>query len=199
MLDNKGYEVLSVRPDNAVFDAIKKMADRDVGSVVLIDEGKPVGIFTERHYARTVSIEGRASPTTRVGDIVETRDACAWLEQTVEECMAVMTEQRIRRLPVLHHKKLVSLISIGDLVKSKIADQEFTIEQLVNYVRGWIVKPVSREQSVNRNAPRDRPAGKTAQRWPLRALRSVHRRVLASLWARRRPGVLFRRSTWNCM
>jgi CBS domain-containing protein len=136
VLDKKGHEVLSVRPDNSVFEAIKKMADRDVGSVVVIDDGKPVGIFTERHYARKVFLEGRASPTTRVGDIMETRVACARPEQTVEECMAVMTEKRIRHLPVLHHKKLVGLISIGDLVKSKIADQEFTIEQLVDYVRG---------------------------------------------------------------
>jgi CBS domain-containing protein len=136
VLDKKGHEVLSVRPDNSVFDAIKKMADRNVGSVVVIDGGKPVGIFTERHYARKVFLEGRASPTTRVGDIMETRVACAWPEQTVDECMAVMTEKRVRHLPVLHHKKLVGLISIGDLVKSKIADQEFAIEQLVDYVRG---------------------------------------------------------------
>ncbi len=136
VLDKKGHEVLSVSPDNSVFDAIKEMADRDVGSVVVIDDGKPVGIFTERHYARKVFLEGRASPTTRVGDIMETRVACARPEQTVEECMAVMTEKRVRHLPVLHHKKLVGLISIGDLVKSKIADQEFTIEQLVDYVRG---------------------------------------------------------------
>lgn len=136
VLDKKGHEVLSVRPDNAVFDAIKTMADKDVGSVVVIDDGKPVGIFTERHYARKVFLEGRASPTTRVGDVMETRVACAWPEQTVDECMAVMTEKRVRHLPVLRHKKLVGVISIGDLVKSKIADQEFAIEQLVDYVRG---------------------------------------------------------------
>ena len=136
MLDNKGYEVLSARPDNAVLDAIKKMADKAVGSVVLIDGGKPVGIFTERHHARTVFLEGRASPTTRVGDVMETRVACARPEQTVDECMAVMTDKRVRHLPVLHNKKLVGLISIGDQVKSKIADQEFTIEQPADYVCG---------------------------------------------------------------
>ena len=136
VLDKKGHEVLSVGPDNSVFDAIKTMADKDVGSVVVIDDGKPAGIFTERHYARKVFLEGRASPTTRVGDVMETRVVCAWPEQTVDECMAVMTEKRVRHLPVLHHKKLVGVISIGDLVKSKIADQEFAIEQLVDYVRG---------------------------------------------------------------
>jgi len=128
---------LSVRPDNSVFDAIKKMADEDVGSVVVIDgDGKLAGIFTERHYARKVFLEGRASPTTLVGDVMERRVACARPEQTVDECMAVMTGKRVRHLPVLNHKKLVGLISIGDLVESKIADQEFTIEQLVEYVRG---------------------------------------------------------------
>ena len=136
VLDKKGHEVLSVGPDNSVFDAIKTMADKDVGSVVVIDDGKPAGIFTERHYARKVFLEGRASPTTCVGDVMETRVVCAWPEQTVDECMAVMTEKRVRHLPVLHHKKLVGVISIGDLVKSKIADQEFAIEQLVDYVRG---------------------------------------------------------------
>jgi CBS domain-containing protein len=136
VLDKKGHEVLSVRPDNAVIDAIKTMADKNVGSVVVIEDGKPVGIFTERHYARKVFLKGRASPTTRVGDVMETRVACAWPEQTVDECMAVMTEKRVRHLPVLRHKKLVGVISIGDLVKSKIADQEFAIEQLVDYVRG---------------------------------------------------------------
>jgi CBS domain-containing protein len=108
----------------------------NVGSVVVIDDGKPVGIFTERHYARKVFLAGKDSPTTRVGDVMETRVACTRPEQTIDECMAVMTGKRVRHLPVLHHKKLVGLISIGDLVKSKIADQEFTIEQLADYVRG---------------------------------------------------------------
>ena len=136
VLDKKGHEVLSVRPDDSVFDAIKKMADRNVGSLVVIDGGKPVGIFTERHYARKVFLEGRASPTTRVGDVMETRVACARPEQTVEVCMAVMTEKRVRHLPVLHQKEMVGLVSIGDLVKSKIADQALTIEQLEDYIHG---------------------------------------------------------------
>ncbi len=136
VLDKKGHEVLSVGPDNSVFDAIKKMADRDVGSVVVIDDGKPVGIFTERHYARKVFLEGKASPTTRVGDVMETRVVCARPEQTVEVCMAVMTEKRVRHLPVLHQKEMVGLVSIGDLVKSKIADQALTIEQLEDYIHG---------------------------------------------------------------
>jgi CBS domain-containing protein len=107
-----------------------------VGALVVIEDRKPVGIFTERHYARNVFLKGRRSPTTSIRDIMNTRIVCATPEQTIEECMAVMTDKRIRHLPVLDHGKLVGIVSIGDLVKSKIADQEFTIEQLVHYIHG---------------------------------------------------------------
>jgi len=136
LLDKKGREVLSVNPDDTVFDAIKKMADKNVGSVVVIEDDKPVGIFTEREYARNVILKGRSSPMTPIRDVMERRVICARPEQTVEECMAVMTDKRVRHLPVLERKKLVGIVSIGDLVKSKIADQQFTIERLVEYVRG---------------------------------------------------------------
>ncbi|MDH3230483.1 MAG: CBS domain-containing protein [Alphaproteobacteria bacterium] len=136
LLDKKGHEVLSVHPDDTVFDAIKKMADNDVGSVVVIEDDRPAGIFTERQYARNVILKGRSSPMTSVRDVMEKRVVCVHPRQTVDECMAVMTDKRIRHLPVLDHKKLVGIVSIGDLVKSKIADQEFTIERLVEYVRG---------------------------------------------------------------
>ncbi len=136
LLDKKGHEVLSVHPDDTVFDAIKTMAENDVGSVVVIEDDKPAGIFTERQYARNVILKGRSSPTTSVRDVMEKRVICVHPRQTVEECMAVMTDKRIRHLPVLERKKLVGIVSIGDLVKSKIADQEFTIERLVEYVRG---------------------------------------------------------------
>ena len=136
LLDKKGHEVLSVHPDDPVVDAIRMMAERNVGSVVVIEDGKPVGIFTERHYARKVFLKGRASPTTLIGDVMETRVACARLEQTIEECMAVMTEKRVRHLPVMHQNELVGIVSIGDLVKSKIADQALTIERLEDYIHG---------------------------------------------------------------
>ena len=136
LLDKKGREVWSVHPDDTVFDAIKKMADEDVGSVVVVDDGNAVGIFTERHYARNVFLKGKTSPTTLVGDVMERQVVCVRPEETVEECMAVMTEKRVRHLPVMHQGKLAGILSIGDLVKSKIADQEFTIEQLVDYVHG---------------------------------------------------------------
>ncbi len=136
LLKKKGHDVLSVSPNDTVFDAIKKMADNNVGAVVVIEDGELVGIFTERQYARNVILKGRASPTTPTRDVMETRVVCARPDQTVEECMAVMTDKRVRHLPVVDRKKLVGIISIGDLVKSKIADQEFIIERLVEYVRG---------------------------------------------------------------
>ncbi|GAB4237217.1 MAG: CBS domain-containing protein [Methyloligellaceae bacterium] len=134
LLDQKGHEVLTIAPDATVLDAIRKMADENVGSLVVVEEEKPVGIFTERHYARNVFLKGRSSPQTRVGEIMSTRVVCARPEQTVEEAMAIMTERAVRHLPVLEKKKLVGIVSIGDLVKSIISDQKFVIEQLEDYI-----------------------------------------------------------------
>lgn len=136
LLDNKRRDVLSVSPDDTVFDAIRKMADNNVGAVVVVENGRLVGIFTERQYARNVILKGRSSPTTPTRDVMETEVVCARPDQTVEECMAVMTDKRVRHLPVIEGDDLTGIISIGDLVKSKIADQEFIIERLVEYVRG---------------------------------------------------------------
>ena len=136
LLDQKGPEVLSVGPEDTVFDAIQKMAENDIGSLIVLDDGHLVGIITERHYARNVFLKGRSSPTTNVKDIMTTRVICARPEQSVEECMAVMTEKGVRHLPVLECKKVIGIISIGDLVKSIIEDQKFTIEQLEHYISG---------------------------------------------------------------
>lgn len=135
LLDDKGGDVLTVSPDATVFEAIQAMADRDCGAVVVIDGGKPVGLFTERHYARNVFLQGRASPTTRVRDVMDTEVCYASPSETVEECMAVMTDKRIRHLPVLDDAgNLAGIVSIGDLVRSKIADQQFHIDQLERYI-----------------------------------------------------------------
>ncbi len=136
LLDEKGHDVLSIQPDDSVFDAIQKMANKDVGSLVVIEDDEPVGIFTERLYSRNVFLKGRSSPDTPVRDIMRTHVICARLEQTVEQCMAVMTEKRVRHLPVMDDERLVGIVSIGDLVKSIIADQKFTIEQLEHYIGG---------------------------------------------------------------
>lgn len=136
LLDRKGHEVCAVHPDDSVFDAIKKMADKEIGSLVVLEDEKIVGIITERHYARNVILKGKSSINIPVRDIMTTHVVCTRPDQTVDECMAIMTDQRVRHLPVVHKKQLVGLVSIGDLVKSVIADQKFTIEQLINYIHG---------------------------------------------------------------
>ena len=136
LLGTKGREVLSIGPDASVYDAIKLMADKDVGSLVVMEGTRLAGIFTERHYARNVFLKGRSSPGTSVGDIMERTVICTTLDETVEECMAVMTSRGVRHLPVLEDNAVVGIISIGDLVKSIIDGQKFIIEQLETYITG---------------------------------------------------------------
>ena len=136
LLDRKGDEVVCIHPDATVLDAIAKMADNDIGSVVVVDQGLLVGIVTERHYARNVMLKGKTSPGTRVKEIMEKDVVTARPEQSVEQCMAIMTEQRIRHLPVIDRGRLVGIVSIGDLMKSVIGDQKFDIDQLEHYIQG---------------------------------------------------------------
>jgi len=136
VLAQKGSDVLSIAPDATVHDAIKRMADRDIGSLVVIHHGRLVGIFTERHYARNVFLKGRSSPQTRVGDVMEKCVVCIHPDQRVEEGMALMSDKRVRHLPVIDDGNLLGLVSIGDLVKSIISDREFVIEQLEHYIHG---------------------------------------------------------------
>lgn len=136
LLDKKGHEVFSVSPDDTVYDSIRKMADKNVGSLVVMDGNKLVGIITERHYARNVILKGRASPTTRVRDIMETNVVFVRPDQSVEECMSIMTERLVRHLPVIDQGELAGIVSIGDLVKDTISDQTFVIEQLVQFIHG---------------------------------------------------------------
>ncbi len=136
VLGKKGHEVWSVHPRHSVYDAIKKMSEKNIGSLVVLVDDQIVGIVTERHYARHVILEGRSSAETPVREIMASDVVCVRPDQTIEECMAIMTEKRIRHLPVVEDNRLVGLVSIGDLVKSIIADQKFTIEQLIHYIRG---------------------------------------------------------------
>jgi len=136
LLAQKRRDVLSSRPEDTVYDAIKKMADENVGSLVVIEQGKLVGIITERHYARNVFLKGRSSPQTRVGEIMERKVVCVHPSQSVEECMALMNAKRVRHLPVIDDGTLLGIVSIGDLVKSIISDREFVIEQLEHYIHG---------------------------------------------------------------
>ena len=134
LLNEKGYDVFTVGPGETVFDAIRKMAEKNVGSLVVCEGPKPVGIITERHYARNVFLKGRASPSTLVREIMETQVLFARPDQTVDECMAVMSDKKVRHLPVIDQGKLIGIISIGDLVKNIISDQKFTIEQLTHFI-----------------------------------------------------------------
>ncbi len=136
LLDQKGSKVWCIHPDATVFDAIAKTAEKDIGSLVVMDGEELVGIITERHYARNVVLKSKTSPATPVRDIMERRVIIARPEQSLEQCMALMTEERVRHLPVLEGEKLVGIISIGDLVKSIIGDQKFIIDQLEHYVHG---------------------------------------------------------------
>ena len=136
LLDAKGRHIVSIRPDASVFDAIKLMADNTVGSLVVMDGEELVGIVTERDYARKVIIKGRSSESTRVEEIM-TRDVLTTSSgQTVNECMEMMTERRIRHLPVVEDNRVIAMISIGDLVQAIISDQQEEIEQLEHYISG---------------------------------------------------------------
>ncbi len=134
LLDGKGYQVWTTDPDRSVLDAIKLMAEKGVGALVVVEDGRVVGIVTERDYARKVILEGRSSRETPVREIMTTRVICTHLTNTAEECMAVMTDKRVRHLPVMEDGQLVGIISIGDLVKSIIDHQQFMIEQLESYI-----------------------------------------------------------------
>lgn len=134
LLSLKGHQVWTIEPDCTVFDALELMAREDIGSLVVMEGDQFVGIVTERHYSRKIALMGRTSPNTRVRDIMETNIVVARPDQTVEECMAVMSECRIRHLPIVEGNELVGIISIGDLVKSVIANQKYTIDELVRYI-----------------------------------------------------------------
>lgn len=136
LLDKKGRNVTTISPTETVFRAIEIMAELDIGALVVVENDKPVGIMTERDYARDVILKGRSSRDTAVRDVMVQDFPVARQEDTVEHCMGLMTDKRIRHLPVLDDGRLVGLVSIGDLVKSVIDHQKSTIEQLVGYVRG---------------------------------------------------------------
>jgi CBS domain-containing protein len=126
--------ILSIAPEDSVYNAIKMMADNNVGSLVVMEDDKLVGIITERDYSRKVILKGKSSPKTMVKEIMSTHVICVHPDETVKECMAIMTDKRIRHLPVIVDDKVIGVVSIGDLVKSIISDQQFVIEQLEHYI-----------------------------------------------------------------
>jgi len=136
ILQEKESKLWTIRPDLTVFEALKIMADNNIGALLVMKKNKLCGIFSERDYARKVILQGKSSKDTAVSEIMITSVIYIKPEQSVEDCMALMTDKRIRHLPVLDQDNLIGIISIGDVVKTIISDQEFTIQQLENYISG---------------------------------------------------------------
>jgi CBS domain-containing protein len=134
LLSAKGGQVHSIRPDAKVFEALQLMAQKDVGALVVVDGSRLAGILSERDYARKVILHGKSSQDITVREIMTADVVRVDPERTVEECMSLMTQRRVRHLPVCEGDKLVGLVSIGDLVKEVIAEQEQTIKQLESYI-----------------------------------------------------------------
>ena len=134
VLKRKGSEVWFVTPDQTVYEAIERMADKAVGALLVISDGKLVGIISERDYARKVILKGRSSRTTLVKEIMTSPVICVTSGQAVDQCMDIMTRSRIRHLPIVENEKVLGVISIGDLVKWVVTEQEETIEHLQNYI-----------------------------------------------------------------
>jgi len=134
ILKAKGRDVWTVSSDSTVYDALQEMADKNVGALLVVEDGKLVGVFSERDYARKVILHGKASKDTLVKEIMSTEMFWVRPDETVAGCMELMTNKRIRHLPVLDEGRLVGVISIGDVVKAVISEKEFAIQQLEQYI-----------------------------------------------------------------
>ena len=137
LIESKNKRLAAVAPDQSVLRALEVMAENDVGALLVLDGKRLAGVFSERDYARKVILQGKASKTTKVSEIMTGKVVYVTLNRSVEECMAIMTEKRFRHLPVLDDDhNVVGIISIGDLIKEMISQQKFIIDQLENYITG---------------------------------------------------------------
>ena len=136
ILQEKGHSAWSISPDASVYDALRLMADKDIGALLVVEETRLIGILSERDYARKIILKGKRSQDTQVREIMTEDVVYVSPEQTIEECMALMTAKRVRHLPVLAHDQLLGIISIGDAVKAVISEKEFLIHQLERYIVG---------------------------------------------------------------
>jgi CBS domain-containing protein len=134
LLRYKGAEIVTIDPDAMVYDALALMSRRNIGALLVLEKDRLVGVFSERDYARKVILQGRSSKTTAVREIMSERFVAVKPNTPVDECMGIMTEKRIRHLPVLDGDKLIGVVSIGDVVRAVIDDREFTIQQLERYI-----------------------------------------------------------------
>ena len=138
LLHHKGGAVFSIAPEATVFEAIKLMSDKNIGSLLVMSGGKLVGIFTERDYTRKIALQGKTSRETKVGEIMPRNVISVTPDDSVEECMRLMTENRVRHLPVVEGGQVLGVISIGDLVNWIISTQNAAIEQMEQYIAGGV-------------------------------------------------------------
>jgi CBS domain-containing protein len=136
LLREKGSQVWTIAPQATVYKALELMAAKNVGSLVVVEDGDVMGVFTERDYARKVILQGRSSKTTTVAELMTTDVLYVSPDDTIENCMALMTDKRLRHLPVMENGKLDGVVSIGDIVKVVISEREFTIRELERYITG---------------------------------------------------------------
>ncbi len=136
LLHHKGSGLWSISPEATVFEAIKLMADKNIGALLVLSGDKLVGMFTERDYTRKIALQGKTSKDTRVREVVSREAVSVGLQHSIEECMKLMTEHRVRHLPVMDGDKVVGLVSIGDLVNWIISTQSAQIDQMAQYISG---------------------------------------------------------------
>ncbi len=136
LLNRKGHDFFHVKPETTVFEALQKMADKNVGALMVIDQGKIVGMFSERDYARKIILLGYSSKESRVGDFMTREVICVSPKDTINDCMALMSQKHIRHLPVLDMNEIVGVITIRDTMNAIIRDQRYTIKDLENYILG---------------------------------------------------------------
>ena len=138
ILKDKDGGMLTISPQETVYRALEIMAEKNLGALVVVEGGKVIGLFSERDYARNIVLKGKSSMDTLVKDLMNPTPCCVRPENTINDCMALITEKRTRHLPVLDGEKLIGIVSIGDVVKQYIVDKEFTIKQLENYIAGGL-------------------------------------------------------------
>ncbi|MFN2234689.1 MAG: CBS domain-containing protein [Anaerolineales bacterium] len=148
ILERKGSQVWSVEPDASVLEALQFMSEKNIGALVVLQDEIPVGIFSERDYARKIAIHGRNERETLVRDVMTHQVIGVEMDYEIEACLALMTNKFIRHLPVVEEGKIVGVISIGDVVKELVAEQKFVIDQLVHYISGEQHKPAIPEPSL---------------------------------------------------
>lgn len=136
LLKNKGSKVWSISPQAPIYEALELMAEKKIGALPVIENNQLVGIFSERDYARKVILKGRSSKVTLIGELMTSKLYCVSLNDTVDTCMALMTNKRIRHLPVLENDQLLGIVTIGDVVKHVISGHEITIRELEKYIKG---------------------------------------------------------------